>query len=139
MRIHDLRHTFASFLVNAGHSLYEAQKLLGHSDPRTTMRYAHLGQASLLAAAETVSCFSLGLRTLTPQTFFLRPPEEILCMARRALTLSWIDVKALSGSFRKKIADFQRRRRCEDFSGQPWTAPRLAGLSSDVSVCNENT
>ena len=57
VRIHDLRHTFASFLVNAGHSLYEAQKMLGHGDPRTTMRYAHLGQASLLAAAETVSCF----------------------------------------------------------------------------------
>ena len=57
VRIHDLRHTFASFLVNAGHSLYETQKMLGHSDPRTTMRYAHLGQASLLAAAETVSGF----------------------------------------------------------------------------------
>lgn len=57
VRIHDLRHTFASFLVNAGHSLYEAQKMLGHSDPRTTMRYAHLGQASLLAAAETVNGF----------------------------------------------------------------------------------
>ncbi|MFQ9367288.1 MAG: site-specific integrase, partial [Bilophila wadsworthia] len=57
VRIHDLRHTFASFLVNAGHSLYEVQKLLGHSDPRTTMRYAHLGQASLMAAAETVSGF----------------------------------------------------------------------------------
>lgn len=57
VRIHDLRHTFASFLVNAGHSLYEVQKLLGHSDPRTTMRYAHLEQASLLAAAETVSGF----------------------------------------------------------------------------------
>lgn len=57
VRIHDLRHTFASFLVNAGHSLYEAQKMLGHGDPRTTMRYTHLGQASLLAAAETVSGF----------------------------------------------------------------------------------
>ncbi len=55
VRIHDLRHTFASLLVNAGHSLYEVQKLLGHSDPRTTMRYAHLGQASLLAATQTVS------------------------------------------------------------------------------------
>ncbi len=55
IRIHDLRHTFASLLVNDGHSLYEVQKLLGHSDPRTTMRYAHLGQASLLAAAQTVS------------------------------------------------------------------------------------
>ncbi len=57
VRIHDLRHTFASFLVNAGHSLYEVQKLLGHSDPRTTMRYAHLEQASLVAVAETVSVF----------------------------------------------------------------------------------
>ncbi len=57
VRVHDLRHTFASLLVNAGHSLYEVQKLLGHSDPRTTMRYAHLGQASLVAAAETVSAF----------------------------------------------------------------------------------
>ncbi len=55
MRIHDLRHSYASFLVNSGHSLYEVQKLLGHSDPKTTMRYAHLGQASLLAAAEAVS------------------------------------------------------------------------------------
>lgn len=55
VRIHDLRHTFASFLVNTGHSLYEVQKMLGHSDPRTTTRYAHLGQASLLAAAEVVS------------------------------------------------------------------------------------
>ena len=55
VRIHDLRHTFASFLVNAGHSLYEVQKLLGHGDPRTTMRYTHLGQASLVAAAQTVS------------------------------------------------------------------------------------
>ena len=55
VRIHDLRHSYASFLVNSVHSLYEVQKLLGHSDPRTTMRYAHLGQAPLLAAAETVS------------------------------------------------------------------------------------
>ncbi len=55
VRIHDLRHTFASFLVNAGHTLYEAQKMLGHADPRTTMRYAHLGQRALVTAAETVS------------------------------------------------------------------------------------
>lgn len=55
VRIHDLRHTFASFLVNAGHSLYEIQKMLGHTDPRITMRYAHLEHAVLLAATETVS------------------------------------------------------------------------------------
>ncbi len=62
VRIHDLRHTYASVLVNAGHSLYEVQKLLGHSDPRTTMRYAHLGQASLLAATRTVSGYFIRLQ-----------------------------------------------------------------------------
>lgn len=74
VRIHDLRHTFASFLVNAGHSLYEVQKLLGHGDPRTTMRYAHLGQASLLAAAETVSGFFIPpKRGNSGQGFFSLP------------------------------------------------------------------
>lgn len=62
VHIHDLRHTFASFLVNSGHSLYEVQKMLGHCDPRTTMRYAHLGQESLLAAAKTVSDLFIPLK-----------------------------------------------------------------------------
>ena len=57
VRIHDLRHTFASILVNTGHSLYAVQRLLGHSDPRITMRYAHLEQGALLAATDAVSGF----------------------------------------------------------------------------------
>ncbi len=53
--MHDLRHSFASFLVNAGRSLYEVQKLLGHTQIKTTQRYAHLSQDSLLSAANVVS------------------------------------------------------------------------------------
>ena len=68
VRIHDLRHSFASLLVNGGHSLYEVQTLLGHHDPRTTMRYAHLGQESLLAAARAVSsCLTEHSRTTSPR------------------------------------------------------------------------
>jgi integrase len=51
VRIHDLRHSFASFLVNAGRSLYEVQKILGHTQIRTTQRYAHLSQETLIDAA----------------------------------------------------------------------------------------
>lgn len=54
LRIHDLRHSFASFLVNAGRSLYEVQELLGHSDIRTTSRYAHLSRERLREAVEVV-------------------------------------------------------------------------------------
>jgi len=53
LRMHDLRHSFASFLVNAGRSLYEVQKILGHTQMRTTQRYAHLSQETLLDAADT--------------------------------------------------------------------------------------
>lgn len=55
VRIHDLRHTFASFLVNNGRSIYEVQRILGHTQIKTTERYAHLSQDSLLAAANEVS------------------------------------------------------------------------------------
>lgn len=49
VRLHDLRHSFE------GVSLYVVQALLGHSQPRTTQRYAHLAQQTLLDAAEIVS------------------------------------------------------------------------------------
>lgn len=42
MRLHDLRHTFATRLACAGRSMFELQMLLGHADPRMTQRYAHL-------------------------------------------------------------------------------------------------
>jgi integrase len=53
-RVHDLRHSFASFLVNAGRSLYEVQELLGHADIRTTSRYAHLDRQRLIQAVEFI-------------------------------------------------------------------------------------
>lgn len=55
LRIHDLRHTYASLLVNSGRSLYEVQNLLGHSTPVVTQRYAHMNTETLLAASEVAS------------------------------------------------------------------------------------
>jgi integrase len=51
LRMHDLRHSFASALVNNGRSLYEVQTLLGHSTSKMTQRYAHLSNESLMSAA----------------------------------------------------------------------------------------
>jgi site-specific recombinase XerD len=42
LRVHDLRHSYASFLASAGHGLPVIGALLGHTQPSTTARYAHL-------------------------------------------------------------------------------------------------
>jgi len=55
LRLHDLRHQYASHLVNSGRSLYEVQQILGHSDPTVTQRYAHLSTRALQEAAESAS------------------------------------------------------------------------------------
>ena len=60
LRLHDLRHQYASFLVNSGRSLYEVQKILGHSSHSVTERYAHLSSKSLMDAANTASVIIKG-------------------------------------------------------------------------------
>jgi len=55
LRIHDLRHSFASGAVSMGESLPMISKLLGHTQVQTTARYAHLADAPMHDAAERVS------------------------------------------------------------------------------------
>lgn len=55
VRMHDLRHSFASNLVNAGQSIYVVSKLLGHTQVKTTARYSHLSDATLLSAVDLAS------------------------------------------------------------------------------------
>ncbi|MYG52186.1 MAG: tyrosine-type recombinase/integrase [Rhodospirillaceae bacterium] len=55
VRIHDLRHSFASRALALGETLPVIGKLLGHNDIETTARYAHLAQDSVHEAAERIA------------------------------------------------------------------------------------
>ena len=55
VRLHDLRHSFASRALALGETLPVIGKLLGHSDIETTARYAHLAQDSIHEAAERIA------------------------------------------------------------------------------------
>jgi integrase len=52
VRMHDLRHSFASTLIGEGLDLYVVGKMLGHARTTSTARYAHLSDGPLRAAAE---------------------------------------------------------------------------------------
>jgi integrase len=55
LRIHDLRHTYASFGASGGMGLPIIGKLLGHSQPATTARYAHLADDPVRRASESIA------------------------------------------------------------------------------------
>jgi integrase len=80
VRLHDLRHSFASLLINLDYELYEIQELLGHSNPKTTQRYAHLQTEKLARTAEAVGELIEGLREkdddTSPQEKSHRGPQN---------------------------------------------------------------
>ncbi len=54
VRLHDLRHSYASFALRGGESLPTIGRLLGHRNPETTLRYAHAADGMLREAVEAV-------------------------------------------------------------------------------------
>lgn len=54
VRLHDLRHSFASVAASGGQTLVVIGKLLAHSQPATTARYAHLADDPVKAASNAV-------------------------------------------------------------------------------------
>jgi integrase len=63
LRVHDLRHSFASQLASSGASLPLIGALLGHGDPKTTARYSHLFQDPQKAAVERIAAIVDGKPT----------------------------------------------------------------------------
>lgn len=60
LRIHDLRHSAASFMINAGIDLYAVGRVLGHADHRSTQRYTHVANDTLMKAVEAGAANMMG-------------------------------------------------------------------------------
>ena len=54
VRLHDLRHSYATFALRQGVSVLAIGRLLGHADPETTLKYTHLADAMVCEAVEAV-------------------------------------------------------------------------------------
>lgn len=61
LHIHDLRHSAASFMINAGIDLFAVGRILGHADHQSTMRYSHLANDTLMKAVEAGASKMLAL------------------------------------------------------------------------------
>lgn len=66
VRIHDLRHTFASIGAGMGMSLHMLGRLLGHTQAATTSRYAHLAQDPVRTAADAIGAELMRLTGAAP-------------------------------------------------------------------------
>jgi integrase len=73
LRLHDLRHTFASYLAMGGYNLRTIQQLLGHKDLRMTSRYAHLSDDHLQQAVKSLD---LALDSSTVMDTLRTPADE---------------------------------------------------------------
>ena len=66
---HDVRHSAASEMINAGVDLYTVGAVLGHKDSRSTQRYAHLATDTLAAAVGRIG-------KISPTRAIKKPPKE---------------------------------------------------------------
>jgi integrase len=78
VRLHDLRHAFASVAASSGMGLPIIGKMLGHAQAATTHRYAHLASDPVKAAAATVAGKIADAMNGTPVT-----PREVVPISRR--------------------------------------------------------
>jgi integrase len=76
LRVHDLRHSYASSLVSSGATLPLIGAMLGHASPTTTARYSHLFQDPQRAAAERIGSL-IENATMPPE------PEKVVPLGAR--------------------------------------------------------
>jgi hypothetical protein len=97
VRIHDLRHTYASVLVSGGASLPLIGALLGHRSHASTARYAHLHDDPMRLATEKVGAHIVAAGRPTPPTLPEPPPAPEPSPPAKVIKLSTKRGRAIKG------------------------------------------
>lgn len=82
VRLHDLRHTFASVGVEGGASLVMVGALLGHTQPQTTKRYSHLANDPQRVASDAIAARIANRLSPTPTAVPSARPRDVLPLER---------------------------------------------------------
>lgn len=118
VRIHDLRHAFASFGAATGESLVVIGALLGHKIARTTERYTHLADTPLKGAADRISAEVARLMGMdTPRAGHRNrraeqgaPPPGTAGMLGAVIETRWLDTAAAAARLGHTVGTMQTYR-----------------------------
>ena len=103
LRLHDLRHSYASQVVSGGGSLALVGALLGHSTPQTTSRYAHLHLDPMREATERVGAAILTAGQPPKEPVELKPRGADTWPGRKAAAVAAVGARA-GGGTRRRLA-----------------------------------
>ena len=115
VRIHDLRHSFASLGVTNGDSLYVVGALLGHRSEKTTQRYAHLADHPVKGAADRISqemALLMGVEAPppTPSTQLAPAPPAAATVLGEVRRARWLDTPQAAALLRNTVGTLQTWR-----------------------------
>ncbi|THD60139.1 tyrosine-type recombinase/integrase [Phenylobacterium sp.] len=117
VRLHDLRHAFASLGANGGDSLLVIGALLGHQSAKTTQRYAHLSDHPQKDAADRISAEAARLMGLQRPTATAAGRAEVVAappgmkgVLGAVIETRWVDTKAASAILGLTIPTLQTYR-----------------------------
>ena len=118
VRLHDLRHAFASLGVGNGDTLFVVGALLGHRSPQTTHRYAHLADHPLKSAADRISAEAARLMALKrpevkdPQgrANVVPAPPGTKGVLGEVIATEWIDTSAAASLLGSTVGTLQTWR-----------------------------
>tara|TARA_R110002110_G_scaffold411228_1_gene635366 strand:+ start:309 stop:1613 length:1305 start_codon:yes stop_codon:yes gene_type:complete len=113
LRLHDLRHGFASVAISSGEPLRTVSGLLGHSELQTTAGYAQFAEAPVRQAADRVAeHLERRLSPSAPRTMPEPPPMVAAFLAQGLSVRDFADQQGLSlSTLRQKVGAYNRARR----------------------------